>query len=405
MPARTDTGAKLALDGGAPVRSGLLPYGRQQIDDADVQAVVDVLRSDWLTTGPKVTEFEDAFADYVGARHAVVFSSGTAALHAAAAVAGLGPGDEVVTTPLTFVASANCARYVGAEPVFADIDDATLNIDVARVRERMTDRTKAIVAVDFAGQPADLDELREVAGERGAVLIEDACHALGATYKKRRVGGVADMTVFSTHPVKHITTGEGGFVTTGSEKLATALRLFRGHGITSDARARHEAGSWFYEMTSLGFNYRVTDLQCALGLSQLRHAHAWLERRSAIAARYTDAFASMPAIGRQQVRPDRESGWHLYVIRVRASQLADGHSRDTVFRALRAENIGVNVHYIPVTWHPYYRERGHGPGECPVADAAYGELLSLPMFPAMTDADVDDVVAAVRKVLAAYLPR
>lgn len=394
----------LAIDGGAPVRAALLPYGRQHIDDADIQAVVDVLKSDWLTTGPKVGEFEAAFAEYTGAAHAVVFSSGTAALHAAAAVAGLGPGDELITTPLTFVASANCARYVGAEPVFADIDDGTLNIDPARVRERLTARTRAIVAVDFAGQPADLDELRELAGGRGVTLIEDACHALGATYKKRRVGTVADMTVFSTHPVKHITTGEGGFVTTGSEALATALRRFRGHGITSDARARHEAGSWFYEMTSLGFNYRVTDLQCALGLSQLRHADTWLERRIAIAARYTKAFAGMPEIALQQVRADRQSGWHLYVIRIRASRLAEGHNRDTVFRALRAENIGVNVHYIPVTWHPYYRERGHGPGECPVADAAYAELLSLPMFPTMTDADVDDVIAAVRKVLVAYLP-
>lgn len=395
----------LAINGGRPVREALLPYGRQYIDDADIQAVVDVLKSDWLTTGPKVGQFEAAFAQYTGAAHAVVFSSGTAALHAAAAVAGLGPGDELITTPLTFVASANCARYVGAEPVFADIDDGTLNIAPARVRERMTDRTKAIVAVDFAGQPADLDELREIAGGRGVTLIEDACHALGATYKKRRVGTVADMTVFSTHPVKHITTGEGGFVTTGSESIATALRRFRGHGITSDARARHEAGSWFYEMTSLGFNYRVTDMQCALGLSQLRHADTWLERRIAIAARYTEAFAGMPEIAVQQARPDRQSAWHLYVIRIRASRLAEGHNRDTVFRALRAENIGVNVHYIPVTWHPYYRERGHGPGDCPVADAAYGELLSLPMFPLMTDRDVDEVVAAVRKVVDAYARR
>jgi dTDP-4-amino-4,6-dideoxygalactose transaminase len=332
----------------------------------------------------------------------VVFSSGTAALHAAAAVAGLKEGDELITTPLTFVASANCARYVGAEPVFADVDDATLNIDPVRVRAKITGRSRALVAVDFTGQPADLAELREIADEHKLVFIEDACHALGATYRGRRVGSLADMTVFSTHPVKHITTGEGGFVTTEDASRAEALRRFRGHGITSDARARHEAGSWFYEMTSLGYNYRVTDIQCALGLSQIRHAEAWLRRRREIAARYSAAFGRLRGIRLPVMKEDRQSGWHLFVIRVQASALSSGRDRDSVFRALRAENIGVNVHYIPVTWHPYYRERGHGPGECPVADAAYSELISLPMFPSMTDGDVNDVTAAVEKVMTAY---
>jgi perosamine synthetase len=393
---------RLASEGGTPVRATMLPYGRQHIDEDDIRAVVDVLRSDWLTTGPKIAEYESAFAASVGARHAVAVSSGTAALHAAASVAGLGPGDEMITTPLTFVASANCARYVGANPVFADVEDDTLNISAEQVRARLTDRTRAIVAVDFSGQPADLDELRDLAARRNLVLIEDACHALGATYRGRRVGSLATMTIFSTHPVKHVTTGEGGVITTEDDALAEQLRRFRNHGIATDARTRSESGSWFYEMTTLGFNYRITDLQCALGLSQLRHAEDWLARRAAIARRYAEGLAGVPALRLPVVRDDRTSAWHLYVVRVQSDSLRAGIGRADVFRALRAENIGVNVHYIPVTWQPYYRSLGHGPGECPVADAAYESLVSLPMFPAMTDHDVDDVVRAIRKVLGAY---
>lgn len=402
MPAKPAPAAALAIDGGTPVRSSLLPYGRQTIDDADVDAVVKVLRSDWITTGPTVGQFEEAFAAMVGARDAVTFSSGTAALHGAAAAAGLCPGDELITSPLTFVASANCARYVGASPAFADIEDATLNIDPEKVRSCLTARTKAIVAVDFAGQPADLAELSAISVEKGLVLIEDAAHALGAVYRDRPVGSIADMTIFSTHPVKHVTTAEGGLVTTDDADLARRLRLFRSHGITSDARSRSEGNSWFYEMVSLGYNYRLTDVQCALGLSQLTRLPAWLQRRKAIARQYDAAFAGIPAIRTPSVGADRECAWHLYVVRVQRAHLREGIGRGEVFKALRAENIGVNVHYIPVTWHPYYRELGFGPGDCPVADAAYEEIISLPMFHGMTDADVRDVVTAVEKVTAAY---
>ena len=392
----------LACEGGRPVRPTLLPYGRQSIDQRDIDAVVDVLRSDWLTTGPKIAEFEAAFATYVGARHAVALSSGTAALHAAAAVAGLGPGDELVTTPLTFVASANCARYVGADVAFADVCDDTLNIDPVAVAGRIGARTRAIVAVDFTGQPADLDELCAIAERHDLVLIEDACHALGARYRGRQIGSVAAMTVFSTHPVKHVTTGEGGVVTTDNADFAERVRRFRSHGITTDARARQESGSWFYEMVALGYNYRITDLQCALGTSQLKRARQWLMRRIEIAARYAGELDGLPGVRLPVVRPDRLSAWHLYVIRVNRGALRPGIGRAEVFRALRAENIGVNVHYVPVNWHPYYRALGHGPGECPVADAAYETLVSIPMFPGMSDQDVDDVVAAVKKVFAAY---
>jgi perosamine synthetase len=394
--------ATLAIEGGMPVRPTLLPYGRQSIDDADIAAVVEVLRSDWITGGPNVGRFEEAFAARVGARFAVAMSSGTAALHASAAVSGAGPGDEVITTPMTFVASANCALYVGARPVFADVEEDTLNINVREVEGRLTSRTRAIVAVDFTGQPADLDELRTLASAHGIALIEDAAHSLGATYRGRPVGALAAMTVFSTHPVKHITTGEGGVVTTDDPDLAERLRRFRSHGISSDARARHEAGSWFYEMVSLGYNYRITDIQCALGTSQLRKLEGWIARRRAIAARYNAELAGIEGIGLPIDRPDRRSAWHLYVIRVRRRGFRSGIGRAEVFRALRAENIGVNVHYIPATWHPYYRSLGYGPGDCPVADAAYEELISLPMFHGMTDGDVSDVVRAVRKVADAY---
>jgi UDP-4-amino-4,6-dideoxy-N-acetyl-beta-L-altrosamine transaminase len=393
---------RLAIEGGVPVRPTLLPYGRQSIDDDDVRAVVDVLKSDWITTGPKIGEFEEAFAAATGAKFAVAVSSGTAALHAAVSAAGVSQGDEVITSPLTFVASANCALYVGAKPVFADVQHDTLNIDPQQIASRITPRTKAIVAVDFTGQPADLDEIRDLTERSGAVLIEDAAHALGAIYRGRSVGSIAGMTVFSTHPVKHVTTGEGGVVTTDDRRLAEHLRRFRSHGINSDPRTRQETGAWFYEMVELGYNYRLTDIQCALGVSQLTKLQSWLGRRREIAALYNAALADVSLLRLPSVRPDRTSAWHLYVIRVLKDHIREGLSRADCFRALRAENIGVNVHYIPIPWHPYYRSLGYGPGECPVADGAYEQLITLPMFPAMTDQDVDDVVRAVRKVACAY---
>lgn len=391
----------LAIHGGKPVREKLLPYGRQSLDEDDIQAVVEVLRSDWLTTGPKVGEFEERFSAWVGAKYGVSFSSGTAALHAAAFAAGLGPGDEAITTPMTFCATANCLLYPGATPVFADVSADTLNLDPAEVGKRVSPRTKAVIAVDYAGHPADLDALRSLAEEHGLMLIEDACHALGATYHGKRVGGIADMTVFSFHPVKHLTTGEGGMVTTNDAALAETMRQFRNHGISSEARQRQESGQWFYEMVLLGFNYRLTDIACALGISQLNKLEPNLARRREIAAQYTKAFRNLPAIEVPAVRDGVDPAWHLYPIRIKRESLSVG--RAEIFRALRAENIGVNVHYIPVHKHPYYRDRfAYKGGEYPVAEDAYETLISLPMFHSMTEQDMEDVIHALHKVVTNY---
>jgi perosamine synthetase len=388
----------LALHGGVPVRATLLPYGRQSLDDGDIQAVVAVLKSDWLTTGPKVGEFEEHFAAWVGAQHAVSFSSGTAALHGAAYAAGLQPGDEAITTPLTFCATSNCVLYQGATPLFGDVSGDTLNLDPAEVGKKISPRTKAIFAVDYAGHPADLADLGKISKQHGLLLIEDASHALGAEFMGTRVGSIADMTTFSFHPVKHLTTCEGGMVTTNDAKLAETLRRFRNHGISSDARQRQQAGQWFYEMVLLGFNYRLTDVACALGLSQLEKLDSNLARRREIAAQYTRAFRDLPGVMTPAVRQGVLPAWHLYPIRLKLDALAAG--RTEIFRALRAENLGVNVHYIPVHQQPYYRERfGYKGGEFPIAEDAYERLISLPMFHGMTNQDVDDVIAAVGKVV------
>jgi perosamine synthetase len=391
----------LAIDGGPPVRKTLLPYGRQSIEECDIAAVVETLRSDWLTTGPKIPEFEEAIAAWVGAKYAVSFSSGTAALHAAAFAAGLQKGDEAITSPLTFAATANCVLYQGATPVFAEISPDTLNLDPQAAAACITARTRAILPVDYAGHPADLEAILKLAEQHGLVVIEDACHALGAEYRGRRVGSVSHMTVFSFHPVKHVTTGEGGMVTTDNPEFAETLRRFRNHGITSDARQRQSAGQWHYEMVLLGFNYRLTDIACALGLEQLKRLEPNLVRRRQVAARYTAAFRELPAVLPPRVRSDVNPAWHLYPIRLHLEKLSAG--RGEVFRALRAENIGVSVHYIPVHRHPYYRDRfGYKGGEYPVAEDAYERLVSLPMFHGMSDADVEDVIAAVKKVMAAF---
>ena len=392
--------SKLALEGGTPVRPKLLPYGRQTVDEADIAAVAEVLRGDWLTTGPKVAELETAWADRVGAGHAVAVSSGTAALHAAAFAAGVGPGDEVIVTAMTFAASANCVLYQGGTPVFADVQPDTLNVDPAAVEAAITPQTRAIVAVDYGGQPADLDELHAIANHYGLIVIEDAAHAVGATYRGRPVGAISPLSTFSTHPVKHVTTGEGGMITTADGPLAERLRWFRNHGITTDHRQRAEKGGWYYEMVALGYNYRLPDINCALGLSQLHKLDGWLARRRAIAAQYNQAFAGLPAVRPLATRPDREPAWHIYPVLLGLDRLwAD---RAQVFAALRAENIGVNVHYIPVYWHPYYAQLGYPRGLCPVAEGAYERLITLPLFPAMTDQDVAEVIAAVHKVVEAY---
>jgi perosamine synthetase len=334
----------------------------------------------------------------VGARFAVSLSSGTAALHGAVFAAGLGPGDEAVTTPLTFCATANCVVYQGARPVFADVTSDTLNIDPADIASKVTSRTRAILPVDYAGHPADLDRIMEIADRRGLTVIQDACHSLGAEYHGRRIGTDSHMTVFSFHPVKHITTGEGGMVVTQSKVLANRLRRFRNHGINTDHHQRSREGSWHYEMIDLGYNYRLTDIHCALGLSQLGKLEANLSRRRAIAARYTAAFQSSPYVIPPAVRPDVNPAWHLYPVRLELSKLST--PKQEIFRALRAEGIGVNVHYIPVHLHPYYRDRfGLREGNYPVAEAAYDRLISLPMFATMTDRDVDDVIVAVNKVV------
>jgi len=369
-----------------------LPYGRQSIDEDDIAAVVEVLRSDWLTTGPRVGEFERALADATGTREAVAVSSGTAALHLTMLALHIGPGDEVIVPTLTFAASANCVAYCGGTPVFADVCADTLLIDPDDVARRITPRTRAIVAVDYAGQPCDYPALRELADEHGLALVADACHSLGGALDGRPVGSLADLTCFSLHPVKNITSGEGGAVVTDDELLGRRLRSLRNHGVTSDRRERAEAGAWFYEMVELGFNYRLSDIGCALALSQLRKLPAFIARRQQIAALYDAALQGTAGATPLVTRPGVSNAHHLYVVRCPA--------RDSVFAALRAAGIGANVHYIPVHLHPYYRERlGTAPGDCPVAEAAYAEIVSLPVFPQMTDDDVTFCVDALARAL------
>jgi perosamine synthetase len=393
--------SRLAIDGGPRVRESNLPYGHQTVAEEDFRAVRDVLNSGWLTTGPKVKEFEQAFARYTCAGEAVAVNSGTAALHAAMHVLGIGPGDEVVVPALTFAATANCVVYEGATPVFVDVEPDTLLLDAGDLTGKITPRTRAIVAVDYAGQPCDYDELRAIAQKRGLGFVADACHSLGASYKERPVGTLADLNVFSLHAVKAMTTGEGGVITTESFETANRMRCFRNHGITSNHYEREQQGSWVYDMADLGYNYRLSDIQCGLGLSQLRRLSFWIERRRTIARCYDDAFASLAGVTPLALRSDRQHAYHLYVLRIDHTRLKA--NRGQIFTALRAEGIGVNVHYLPVYLHSFYRERyGTGPGLCPRAESAYEEILSLPIFPSMTDMDVNDVIEAMCKVLTSY---
>lgn len=404
MSTTTDYSGPLAIHGGLPVRESALPYGHHQIEEEDIEAVVQVLRSDWITTGPKVQEFEEAVAAYVGSRFATAFSSGTAALHGAAFAAGLGPGDEAITTPLTFCATANCMLYMGATPVFADIRPDTMNSDPREMAKQVTPRTKALLPVDYAGHPADLEEILSLADEHGLVVIEDAAHALGAKYKDRSVGGISHMTVFSFHPVKHITTGEGGMVTTDDADLYRRLRKFRTHGVDEEDRRQQgkSKGQWYYEMTDLGYNYRLSDIGSALGLSQLKRLPDNIARRREIVGLYAEGFAETPALILPFEEASMQSAWHLYPLRLDLDRFSVG--RQEIFEALRAENILVNVHYIPVHLHPYYRDRfGYKGGEFPVAEAAYDSLITLPLFHSMTRQDTEDVISAVRKVTSHFL--
>ena len=389
---------KPAICGGEPVRSTKIFYGHLFIDEDDIQAVVDVLKSDYLTCGPKIGELEEKLCEVTGAKYAVVCSNGTAALHIACLAAGVMPGDEVITTPITFAASANCALYCGAKPVFADINENTYNIDPAHVEKLTTERTKAVVAVDFTGQSVELDRLLTHCREHNLVLIEDGAHVIGTSYKGRMNGSIADMTTMSFHPVKTVTGGEGGAVLTNSKEYYEKLLLYRAHGITRDPKLmEHEPdGPWYYEQIALGMNYRMTDMQAALIISQLNKLPRFMERRKAIVKAYNEAFSRLPQLFVQQEIPESDTTRHLYILRIRPEKLTI--DRKQFFEALAAENICCNVHYIPTYYFPYYEKLGYKRGLCPKAEKLYAEEISLPLYYAMTDQDVEDVIRAVTRI-------
>lgn len=390
-----------------------IPYARQSLDEEDIAAVVKVLRGDWLTQGPNIAAFEAALAARVGAKHAVAVATGTAALHCACYAAGVGVGDEIITAPLTFSATGNCALYLGASVKFVDIRADTYCLDPEKLEAAITPNTKAIIPIDYTGQPADMDEINEIAMRHGIAVIEDSAHALGATYKGRPVGSLAAMSIFSFHPVKHLAMGEGGLIATDNDELAAALRLFRTHGITNDdaamrlvlqasdkesgGRAAYNADDrapWYYEMQELGFNYRITDIQCALGLSQLTKLDQFIARRREIAEMYNTAFGRSKLIILPHQEVDRESSWHLYMLRLRLGSLTI--SRRQIFEQLRARGIGVHVHYIPLHLQPYYQDKfGYRRGDFPESEAYYDAALTIPLFPAMRDSDCERVIEAV----------
>ncbi|MFJ6264930.1 UDP-4-amino-4,6-dideoxy-N-acetyl-beta-L-altrosamine transaminase [Lysinibacillus xylanilyticus] len=376
------------------MRDTYLPYGQQWLDDEDIQAVVDVLKGSYLTTGPTIAKFEESVADYVGAKYAVAFSNGTAALHGACFAAGIGEGDEVITTPITFAASANCVRYVGGTVVFADIKKDTYNINPTEIEKNITPRTRAIIPVHFTGQPVQLDEIHAIAKKHNLTVIEDAAHALGAKYKGQKIGALSDMTMFSFHPVKHVTTGEGGVITTNNEFYYKKLLQFRSHGITRDTKSIiKNDGPWYYDMHFLGYNYRMTDIQAALGISQMEKLDRFVARRREIAQMYDEAFKDNELLITPQQLPECYSSWHLYIIQLNIEKL--NATRKEIFDALVAQNIGVNVHYIPVHTLSYYQELGYKEGSMPKAESLYKVIITLPLFPKMTDSDVYDVVVAV----------
>ncbi|WP_058307194.1 UDP-4-amino-4,6-dideoxy-N-acetyl-beta-L-altrosamine transaminase [Gracilibacillus massiliensis] len=392
---------RLAIDGGTPIRKSYLPYGKQDLDQSDVAAVVQVLQSDYLTTGPMIDTFEKSIAAYVGSRYAIAFSSGTAALHAACFAAGIKENDQVITTPITFAATANAIKYQGGEVVFADIDAKTYNISAEAIEALITDQTKAIISVDFSGQPVDYKKIREIANRYQIPFISDAAHGLGAVYEGEKIGSLADMTMFSFHPVKHITTGEGGVITTNNEQYFQKLKNFRNHGIVRDQEKLHKKNQpWYYEMQSLGFNYRMSDIHAALGVNQAKKIDGYLNKRIAIAQKYTEGFRDFELLTPPFQLEGVESSWHLYVIRLHLEKLTV--RRKEIYQALQKENIGVNVHYIPVYFHPYYQALGYKKGLCPHAEQLYEEMLTLPLFPKMTSQDVSDVIMAVKKVLQYY---
>ncbi len=392
---------EIALYGGEPTRNSYLPYSQQWIDEDDLKAVIEILQDDFITTGPMIAHFEQAVARYVGSQYAVAFSSGTAALHAACFAANINKNDEVITTPMTFAASSNCILYCGGKPVFADIDSQTYNISPKSIYPLITNKTKAIITVDFTGQPVEYDEIMQLAKKHSLIVIDDAAHGLGASYKGKRIGSIGDMTMFSFHPVKHITTGEGGMITTNNKDFYNKLLQFRNHGITRDLRKmkmKHEP--WYYEMQTLGYNYRMTDIQAALGLSQFEKVNTFLLERKKIAQKYNRAFSNMESIILPLQQEGCISSWHLYIIRLKLEKL---HTHRTeIYKALQKENIGVNVHYIPVYLHPYYQQLGYTRGLCPQAEKTYEEILTLPLFPKMTEEDQNHVITGVKKIISYY---
>ncbi|MGN0156318.1 MAG: UDP-4-amino-4,6-dideoxy-N-acetyl-beta-L-altrosamine transaminase [Lachnospiraceae bacterium] len=393
---------KPAICGGTPVRDKKLFYGHQYLDQSDYDAVMEVLKSDYLTCGPKISELEKKLCEITGAKYAVVCSNGTAALHIAALAAGIGKGDELITTPITFAASANCAFYCGGRPVFADINEKTYNIDPASVEEHITERTKAVVAVDFTGQAVELERLQEICKKNHLVLIEDGAHSIGTKYNGIPVGSIADMTTFSFHPVKTVTGGEGGAVLTNSEEYYQKLLLYRSHGITRNEQfLKNEShGPWYYEQIDLGYNYRITDIQAGLILSQLDKLEMFKKRRKELVARYNDAFSKLDTVTVQEEIPQSDTTRHLYILRLNTDRLTI--DRKQFFEAMAAENICCNVHYIPVYYFPYYEENGYKKGLCPKAEALYEEMITLPLYYAMSDKDCDDVIKAVEKITEYY---
>lgn len=394
---------KLAINGGIPVRETKIYYGKQWIDENDIYAVDEVLRSDYVTCGPKTQELERSLEQYTGARHAVAVSNGTAALHCACMAAGIGAGDEVITTPLTFAASANCALYCGAKTVFADVEEDTYNIDPKSIEDKITDKTKAVVAVDFTGQAVKHREIREICDRHHLIFIEDAAHAIATTYNGVQVGNLADITTFSFHPVKTITGGEGGAVLTNSDELYQKIQLVHTHGITHDPVLMEEPvheGPWYYEQIMLGYNYRITDIQAALIVSQMKKLDQFKARRKKIVKMYDEAFAQIPEIIVQKEIAESDTCRHLYIIRLDLEKLSC--TRREFFDAMSAENVQCQIHYVPVYWFPYYQKLGYKKGLCPVAEEVYKGIMSIPLYPRMTDRDVRDVIHAVTKVVENY---
>ena len=393
---------ELAINGGKPIRNKMLAYGRQWIDEEDIQAVVNVLKGDYLTTGPSIEAFEKTVAEYVGVKYAVAVSNGTAALHCALFGCGIKEGDEVIVTPMTFAASSNAILYLGAKPIFVDIDPLTYNINPDEIEKKITDKTKAIVAVDFAGHPVQLERIMAIAEKYKLKVVEDAAHALGSEYKQKKIGTFAHATTFSFHPVKPITTGEGGMIVTDDAEIYQRMSMFRTHGITrsKDLVINPNEGDWYYEQQLLGYNYRMTDIQAALGISQMKRIDEFIARRREIVQKYNEAFAEIEEIITPYEAEDCKSGYHLYVIRIKPEKLKVG--RREIFDALKAENIGVNVHYIPVYRHPYYKQMNIDGSSCDVTENVYNTMITLPLFPKMSEEDIEDVIVAVKKVISYY---